>query len=260
MININKKKYPEARRRRRTFYATNEQWVQANNFKIPPIPTGLTSVLISGGVKYDWTAGDVLAQTEVWCRSDSDAYTTVTYTINAGIVTKSETINPVDLRYCKIRALKGGSYSAFTAEVSIAMLSEEIVINGDFNSTTGWTIETGWTIGSGKAIWDSSQNSGSIHRSATITSGHKYKITVNLFDISGGDGSTCVLPFCDASYNGVFPAPFLYDFYHVSSYNFVNYLTAAFSSNIIKWIAYGGANNKAGFSLSNMSVKEILFP
>jgi hypothetical protein len=114
---------------------------------IIPIPTGLTLTLISGGVKVDWTDNSGgTAQTEIWGRSDSGV-SALLYTIAAGIVTKNDIIAPVDLRYYKLRAKNGANYSAFTAEVSIAMLGAELITNGGFTLWTGNTPNTWGVLG-----------------------------------------------------------------------------------------------------------------
>ena len=113
----------------------------------PAIPTGLTLTLISGGVKIDWTDNTGgTSETEIWGKNDSDEYALL-YTITAGAVTKSETINPVDLRYYKLRSKKDGLYSEYTAEVSIAMLGPELFPQPTFDGTAGITI-----VGAGAAI------------------------------------------------------------------------------------------------------------
>jgi hypothetical protein len=145
-----------------------------------PVPTGLTLTLISGGVKYDWTdnSGGV-AETEVWCRNDSDAYTTVTYTINAGIVTKSETALAVDLRYCKIRSKHGTNYSAFTAESSIAMLSAELI--GAWATAAYWNTEfsAAWSADNTKLSCNDASTS-RIRRATWWTSGATYRTIVTI--------------------------------------------------------------------------------
>jgi hypothetical protein len=116
---------------------------------LPNIPTGLTLSLISGGVKVDWTdnTGGV-AQTEIWAQNDGGT-SALLYTINAGIVTKNDTCNAVDLRYYKLRAKDGSLYSDFTAEVSISMLGAEEIINGGFSADSNWSKGTGWAISGG---------------------------------------------------------------------------------------------------------------
>jgi hypothetical protein len=216
----------------------------------PAIPTGLTATLISGGVKWDWTAGDAAAQTEVWCRNDSDAYTTATYTINAGIVTKSETITAVDLRYCKIRSLKGGLYSAFTAEVSIAMLSAELIPNGAFTSGTGWTVATPpWSITGGKACYDNSgTNCLYINSVGLLNSTYRVKFNVDhaatiWFGTAGGA-------------NSLFNAPLA---------GWHNYTTGDQTIIAVCGFAYTvlglwGNNTSGAYNLDNLSIKKILMP
>lgn len=108
-------------------------------------PSNLTLSLISGGVKIDWNDNSAgTFETEIWGKNDSDAYALL-YTIAAGTVTKSETIDAVDLRYYKIRGKKGTYYTQFTAEQSIAMLGPELVVNGGFTAWTGDN-PSSWTV------------------------------------------------------------------------------------------------------------------
>jgi hypothetical protein len=155
------------------------QSVWTSELIAPAIPTGLTVTLISGGVKWDWTAGDVAAQTELWCRNDSGT-SALAYTIAAGVVTKSETTDPVDLRYCKIRSLKGGLYSAFTSEVSIAMLGAEMIPGtwADVNHAW-WALywQAGWSADGTKILCNGS--SGYIGMEWFWLNGKKYKIVVH---------------------------------------------------------------------------------
>jgi hypothetical protein len=153
------------------------------------VPTGLTLSLISGGTKFDWTdTNSGAAQTEVWCRNDSDAYTTATYTIAAGTVTKSETITPVDLRYCKIRAKIGSTYSAFTTEESIAMLGANLVpsASSDFASdgSAWWSIiATSLTYNSGThdvTLLQTGTGAGQLYRNGLMTVGKTYLVRFNV--------------------------------------------------------------------------------
>jgi hypothetical protein len=218
----------------------------------PNMPSGLTLSLISGGMKIDFTDNSGgLAQHEVWCRNDSDEYTTVTYTLNAGTVTKSETINPVDLRYCKIRAKNATGYSSFTEEESIAMLGPELITNGTFDSATGWTLQGPyWTISGGKLNY---VGGGTKYASINVTgySGSKYRVKFTISDrvsdtkmrilAKAGTGIFATSPggavYLDFANGG-------YTLYPVASANFSD---AAFWSNT------GGA-----FKIDNYSLKIVL--
>jgi hypothetical protein len=209
---------------------------------IPPaIPSGLTATLISGGVKWDWTAGDAAAQTEIWCRNDSGAYTTATYTINAGTVTKSETTTPVDLRYCKIRSLKNGLYSAFTSEVSIAMLGAEKL------NQTAWkavSLATYWDTACG-ANWSgdttkiTSNGTGELGKQFW-TIGKTYRVAVDCLYTSGSldirDWATTIHPITGSGVTVI-------NFIPVTEYLVIKSGTTPFIG-----------------SISALSVKEILFP
>jgi len=172
------------------------QSVWTSELIAPAIPTGLTATLISGGVKWDWTTGDVAAQTELWCRNDSGT-SALAYTINAGVVTKSETTDPVDLRYCKARSLKNGNYSEFTSEVSIAMLGAEMIPGtwADVNHAW-WALywQKGWSADGTKLLCNGS--SGYIGMEWFWLNTKKYKIVVHTTGTGDIyiDGSEAVSP------------------------------------------------------------------
>jgi hypothetical protein len=148
------------------------------------IPTGLTLSIITGGVKIDWTDSSAGAdQTEIWGRNDSDAYdVNPLYTINAGTVTKSETIAPVDLRYYKIRAKNGTNYSDFTAEVSIAMLGAELVTDPYFANGALWTPTANWSLSNGVWTHSSATNDNVYLKTPPNVNviGRKYRIKVTV--------------------------------------------------------------------------------
>lgn len=112
-------------------------------------PSDLTLTLILGGVKIDFTDNSGgTAEHEIWGKSDSGIYVLIE-TLAVGIVTKNDITDPVDLRYYKVRGKKSSSYSPFNTEESIAMLGAELVVNGSFDSSTGWTLGVGWVISNG---------------------------------------------------------------------------------------------------------------
>ena len=212
-------------------------------------PSGLTATLISGGVKWDWTAGDAAAQTEAWCRNDSNAYTTVTYTINAGTVTKSEAVDlcvpnaPVDVRYCKIRSLKDGVYSDFTAEVSIAMLGVEKVVNKGFDDTSAWTLtEATITISGGLLRFNnvSAANKGA-YQGPTLTAGKKYRVTTTIVNYSYGH----IQMFDGTSYGVV---------------RFTNCIASEVFTATNGYIALYSSEAGTILNIDSVSVKEVLMP
>lgn len=102
----------------------------------PDVPTGLTLILISGGVQVDWTdTNGGTAETEIYAKIDSGAYALVT-TEAVGVITYDDIRAAETLMTYKIRALKGGNYSAYTTEVSIAMLGAELIDDPFFNLQT----------------------------------------------------------------------------------------------------------------------------
>ena len=224
----------------------SEQSIWTPEFVAPPIPSGLTLSLISGGVKYDWTDNSGgTAQTEIWCRDNSDAYTTVTYTINAGTVTKSETKSPVDLRYCKIRSLRGGVYSNFTAEVSIAMLGSEKIDQANWYTAAWWNgaFPVGWSQ-SGTSLYANS-TSQTIRRNAFWTIGKTYLIGLTLSGMTGGEFAG-PYDYYDA------PSPVYHDSNGSYTYSYKNGNTG----NVNMLITAASAT---GY-ITALSIKEILMP
>jgi hypothetical protein len=224
----------------------------------PSVPTGVTLTLISGGVRVSCTdTNNGTAQLEIYAQNDGGTSALI-QTNAAGVVTYDNTCNPVDLRYYKVRALRGGLYSAFTTELSIAMLGTEIVTNGDFSSAAGWSLGAGWTIANGKASFDSTTANGEyLSRAGSLVSGHKYRIKLDIIDIFGRSGYTKIWPWPGVT---VFSAPFVYPIqYNVNTYLLL-YQIAGSSVSTIDLSAYGGPNNTASFSLDNFSIKEILMP
>lgn len=162
------------------------------NQQMSLIPSGLALSLISGGVKIDWTDNsDGVFETEIWGKSD-DADYSLLYTIAAGTVTKSETIDAVDLRYYKIRGKNNTFFTPFCAEQSIAMLSDELVTNGNFSAWTGDN-PNGWTVTEG-ANGSFSEVSGACRMQVTgtgvsmqqviLTNGAKYRFMVNIVAVA----------------------------------------------------------------------------
>jgi len=162
------------------------------NQQMSLIPSGLTLSLISGGVKVDWTdnsAGEF--ETEIWGKSDDGSYTLIT-TIAVGTVTYSQTLDAVDLRYYKLRGKNGTYFTPFGAEQSIAMLSAELVTNGNLSAWTGDN-PNGWTVAEG-ANGSFSEVSGACRMQVTgsgvsmqqaiLTNGAKYRFRVNMVAVA----------------------------------------------------------------------------
>lgn len=218
--------------------------------RITPIPTGLTLTGISGGVQIDWTDNSSgTAQTEIWGQSNGAAYALL-YTIAAGTVTKNDIIAPVDLRYYKIRALRGGLYSAFTSEVSIALLSNI--------SLTGWTNYPGYA-------YETFTQSGNLITSAINTAGGGacYSNAIGAVLI----GQKFILTYTMILNSGT--QQFIYIGDGTSLFTRSNYVHPSNGSHIgIFTITANGLNNHltfetglaCNFSISAISLKKILFP
>lgn len=152
----------------------------------PALPTGLTLTLISGGVKIDFTDNSGgTAEHEIWAQSDGGASALLT-TLAAADVSYDDTVSPVDLRYYKVRAKVGTNYSAFTSEVSIAMLGVE-KIGATWNAAGG-----AWWNGGFDAGWSGDGSKLSCNGSAAFvtrytfwTVGKTYRIITSAVRTSG---------------------------------------------------------------------------
>lgn len=146
--------------------------------------SGLTLSLISGGVKIDWTDNSGgTAQTEIWGKSDSGT-SALLYTINAGTVTKNDTVAPVDLRYYKIRAKYTNDYSQFTNEISIPLLSAELVNQSNWYNLTYWDVVAANWSNSGNTLV-SNGGTGYITKYLQSTKGLTYKCWLTVVRTSG---------------------------------------------------------------------------
>jgi hypothetical protein len=151
------------------------------------MPSGLTLSIISTGVQVDWIDNSFgNAQTEIWGQSDGAAYALL-YTINAGTETKDDALDPVDLRYYKIRSVNGGIYSDFTSPVSIAMLGPEKLLNPNITGATSWNVQAGWSILDGEAI--AVNTSSSLFQYSVLDgsiNGDVFRIRVNIIEYTSG--------------------------------------------------------------------------
>jgi hypothetical protein len=60
----------------------------------------------------------------------------------------------------------------------------ELVVNGDFAASTGWTAEAGWAIGAG--VLTGTATSANTYRAATLTTGALYDVTFDLVSRTAG--------------------------------------------------------------------------
>jgi len=223
----------------------------------PILPADLALTLISGGVQIDWTA-NALDQVEIFARNDSDAYgASPLYTINAGTYTKNDNaVTPVDMRHYKIRSLYGGIYSAFTSEVSIAMLGAELVTYGDFSDASKWTYGAGWTITGGKAnlLTGAFDNMGQNANMGPMTAGSKYRVNFEISNcattgrilINNSNGSVKFNEWPDQRVfaNGI--------------HSEINTAAATVMNTIgLEGRQYGGYSS---YSVDNLSIKKVLMP
>lgn len=209
-------------------------------------PSRLNFTLISiNEVRLDWTDNsNGVFQTEVWGRNDLDA-SSLLYTINAGIVTKNDICDPVDLRYYKLRGKNGDMYTSFSPEQSIMWVGPEIIINGGFADDTNWIVQAAWSIHDGKAYYN--QTGGLAHwllqAGSFGTQNKKYRIKIDKANTVGG-----------AIYFG----------------NYAGQMTPILDGSNTYYVLYTG--NSPGFSvghgtviirsgdIDNVSAKEVFFP
>lgn len=120
------------------------------------------------------------------------------------------------------------------------VFSNELVTNGNFQTDSDWTKGTGWTISNGIATLTTHTTSSSLNSTAmTVTSGHTYKIEVDVVSTSSGFR--------------------LYDTIGVVSYGLdvgknIFYRTVSASSYTIIPLGLAGATG----SIDSVSVKEVI--
>jgi hypothetical protein len=151
-----------------------------------PKPTGLILTLISGGVKIDFTdnTGGV-AQHEIWAQSNGGVSTLLT-TKNAGVVTHNDILTSVDLRYYKVRAKNGTEYSDFTAELSIAMLSAEMVDQSAWYTSAYWNNNFSACFSQVATHLVCNGTGGFIQRNTFWTGGKTYIVSLTYTVVSSG--------------------------------------------------------------------------
>lgn len=82
----------------------------------------------------------------------------------------------------------GNAHAADTwgASGSQAAIGSDIMTNGSFGDSSGWTLGTGWSISGGKATHDDAQGAGDLSRSITVAADTYYHIewTSSAFDVT----------------------------------------------------------------------------
>jgi hypothetical protein len=208
---------------------------------VTPAPTGLTLALISGGVRISFTdATGGTAEHEIWAKSDSGTSALLT-TLSAGDVSYDDIIAPKDLRYYKIRAKYGTSYSVFTAEQSIAMLGIERILNGTFPDASNWTLQAVWSVGGGTLNGNGGSSSYARATNGLNGGAGQYRIRLTVAITSGFfllDNGADPYVAINASAN----------------WDFIYTLTTAPADQLYFW-SYGFLG-----SVDNVSVKKVLFP
>jgi hypothetical protein len=217
--------------------------VQFSKGSIIDPPSGLTLTLISGGVQIDFTSDDA-NQTEVWGRSDSGVSALIT-TVAAGTHTYNDTVVPVDLRYYKVRALRGSLYSAFSAEVGIAMLGAELMPAVSVWAAVGlawWSaVEAGMSGDGVNLIYASDHDYQTVTKYAFWATAKTYRVNTTAVRTSGG-----IIIYGGADYTG---CPTITASGSKSSV----FKPDAVNINFMAFTRFVG-------SVSAISIKEILFP
>jgi len=211
------------------------------------IPTDIILTIIEGGVNIAWTSGNIEDDTEIWGKSDSGTYALL-YTITAGTETKDDLLEPVDLRYYKLRARKGAKTSYFTAEQYIALLGPELITvqaDREFSSDTGFWYKspTTVTIADGVAHFIAANQFDRLRVDPFLTVGKNYRFKHTMLNRTSGTftpflGATALT---SRSANG--------------SYTDKAVCTTNQALNLYQYAASPGT-----FDIDNISLKEILGP
>ena len=248
-----------------TFVKTGGTAAVTNNVAIA-VPTGLTLTLISAGVQIDWTdTNGENVQTEIWGQSDGAAYALL-YTVNAGIVTQNDNgVIPVDLRYYKIRAKDGATYSDYTAESSIAMLSIEHILNGGFSSSANWSFVGDASISGGYlniAARTTAPNSAA-YQSYVAQKGKKYILEFDTIQAPTYPVSTFwVIDFLNYNVGERYARDDNFDDLLNMGHHYVtvDLIDATDNGTTIYIVGRYAASMTGTWIIDNVSLKEVLFP
>ena len=121
-------------------------------------------------------------------------------------------------------------------------LGNELVTNGGFDTDSDWTLQSAWTISSGKAIYDNSANN-SCSQSFNFVVGKKYQVNFEISD---------------------FTTDYRFDVYTGVSFIQSAIITSETSFSILfdgdggNLLRFRGLARGTGFSLDNVSVKEVI--
>ena len=124
----------------------------------------------------------------------------------------------------------------------VKTFGSELVTNGDFATNSDWTLQSGWTISNGKAIYDNSAT-GTCLQSLDFVVGKKYLINFEISD---------------------FTTDYRFDLYTGVSFIQSAIITSQTSFSILfdgdggNIIRFRGLSRGTGFSLDNVSVKEVI--
>jgi hypothetical protein len=117
-----------------------------------------------------WTPALLFADGEPGVWYDPSDFSTM-FQDSAGTTPVTAVEQPVGLILDKSKGLAIGS---------------ELVTNGDFSSSTGWTLGAGWTITGGKAVATAVSAFVAIDQSVSIVSGKRYWVTCDTTVTAGG--------------------------------------------------------------------------
>lgn len=86
----------------------------------------------------------------------------------------------------------GVSNSRFYYDLLPALLgqapiySDELLVNGDFSASTGWSLGTGWSISGGQAIQAGHASASNLSRSQSFTAGAYYELVIDCDSVTSG--------------------------------------------------------------------------
>ena len=129
-------------------------------------------------------------------------------------------------------------------------LGAELVVNGGFDTDSGWTKQSSWTISGGKANYDDL----AIHyikQNLSITTNRVYKLQVTTSGLTSG---TISLVFCNAAGASIMLSPGGYLNMVNGSYEY-KFIAALTTSELY---IYGNTASGSSFSIDNLSIKEVL--
>lgn len=140
----------------------------------------------------------------------------------------------------------------YNTVTGLTTTGDELVLNGGFDSSTGWTVSDGWAITGGTATWLGYGTQRLINdNSNVIQTGHTYNVS---FDITGTTGTPKIY-FSDSAGSAAAFANRSYMPITNGSYNWL----CIGNINIDKLGVWSTASFSGTFQLDNLSIKELMW-